>query len=513
MPIQAQTNSPEEVRLVFAEKKGNICEVNTQECYVVGPVTFEANGDITNITCFDSEKNKDVVIARLKSGATENVTFDLSRHLPKAKMSKLYELIRRNCDISIYLLRSTECADLSDALDFGVMSNFGTISDWGNYTTTDMRTRSKNDGAALIEESTTVSCTVYREIGQQVLATRGGATTAPIVSIANCDKESCGGDCAEDSDGCQLWMALQRDLIIHLSEDLYDTTTVLPAIVSTLTNPVATKVLCVGKRVIVLALGDLNTGAVYHTTKADVLTGTPTWTEITQDVDATALVNLNDAVASNNYAWLVGSGGVIYQFDSVRGTVTPIVGVPGVTADFNSIDLFGDTIIIGGNSATVLRSSNGGSSFQTITVIDPATGLALAGSVNLTAVGILSDTNWTLGTSDTRTLFTFNNGTDWQDQLIEATAGTGSINALSFTQDDTRIGYVVLTEAAVGRQLQAFYGNCEQWVDMPTDADPLPANIGLNDIKVCPSNPNVTVSGGEVAGGTGIILVGAVELA
>lgn len=508
MSYQAQTSTPKEMRLVFAVKEQGVCTTTIEQCFVVGSVTYEVNGDITNVTCFDINTGKNEVVATIESGATQNVTFDLSRYLPQGQLSKFLKLIKRNCDIWIFLLRSDECADLTNELDFGVLTTFGRVTNFGNYSTTELKARNTDD-TAFIDESTTVSCTLYSELGQQTIATRGTGSTAPFVATTFCDKESCGGKCNDDSDGCQIALSLQNDGVLQVTSNQYTTDTILTAIVSSLTTPVFTDVKCVGKNVVVTAEGATNTGAVYYATITSVLANTASWTELTADTDTVALVELNKMAVDGKYAWIVGTGGSVYQYDSLLNTVTPIATVAGLTTDLNDVAMVGQTIVIVGDTATAVRSQSGGKSFQSVDVIDPVTGITFTG--NLTSVGIESSNNWSVGTNDSRILFTFDDGTTWNNQLIESTAGTGTVTSIDYSTDGTNQKYATLTEAGVSRLLKGWYGDCNQLVDMPTNTDSLPANIGLNDVKVCPSDANIVLAVGEITGGTGIILVASGE--
>ncbi len=511
----AARSDPRDNRLIFSWIENGQCNVEVQDCFDIGALTYEVNGDSTEIVCTNLATGENEVIGSIDAGSTRKATFDLSRYLPESFLSAFLRRVEINCGLRLYIARGTECLDPFNVNEFRVLDLFGEIT-FGNYTRTEMRHKDKSQAAAIMEGST-VTAFNFRQVGLQSFAVRGEVATDPLVGITLCDKRSCGGQCEDDSDGCQKWLAVDENGQVTYTTNQFFAEAIVPNL-PTLANGTITDICCIrGQLVLVERDAEVDAGppivlgTQLHVADLDTILngGTPTWNTIALDTEANNIDNQNTCQLSPDgfTLWMVGDNGSIYQYNPTRGTITPVPGIAGLAANFQRMDILGETIVIVADNDVVLRSQDGGRSFQQVEVIDPVTGVASVG-LTFTSVDILSDVNWTVGTSDDRTLFTLDDGASWANQVIPG-AGAGAIEDIHF--DNNLVGYMTRTEGGVSSVYKTYYGNCEPWLPMPESNDPLPDNQGITRIINCPDDPNVTVAIGANDAGAGLILVGTSE--
>lgn len=505
----AAISDPRQVRMIFSYIENGQCVLEVQKCYNVGPFTYAVNGDTTEIVCTNIETGYNEVLAVIKGGATQKVTFDIERLLPSEGLSRLMELIRKNCGLRIYIARADICVDPFDPNDYSALEVFGEIY-FTDYSRTEMIYRDYSEAAGIMEATGVVAHQWIQWAGEHNIATRGGLHVSPLVDVTLCDKKSCGGRCAEDSDGCQVWFTLGSDGVVGYTDDQLYTENILAVIPSLNFTAPAVTIQC-GPRGRLLVTD--SAGNIFITTIDDIFDdGTATWTELLLDVDGVDIPQLNDSyyTATESVVWYVGNGGTLYQYFVSTGTLVPVPTIAGVVNNFLKLDKKGDVILIGGEAATLLRSIDTGRSFHLIQVIDPATALPLDPGINIVAVEILSENNFVIGTSDDRTLYTNDGGDTWFEQLIFG-GGGGTITDIEFhtTSQGSDIGWMTrINDAGVGRIYNTAYGTCSEWIEVPEAPSlEIPVNQGLVEIRPCPDNPNVAVAVGTSAGGAGVAFV------
>lgn len=505
----AAISDPRHNRMIFSYIENGQCILEVQDCYNLGDMTFAVNGDTTTVLCTNLYTGQNEVVAVIDGGADQTVTFDIERLLPREGLSRLMELIRKNCGLRIYLARADICVDPFDVNDYSALEVLGEVR-LGDYSRSAMIYRNYADAAAILESTTVTAYQWLQWSGEHNVATRGGLHTDPIVDVTLCDKKSCGGRCADDSDGCQVWFTVDESGVVGYTDDQFATENVLAAIPSLNFTAPAKTIQC-GPRGRLLVTD--SAGNIFITTTEDIFDdGVATWDELLLDIDGNDIPVLNDSyfTPAETEIYYVGDGGTLYEYFVSTGTLVPITVIPGVVNNFLAIDKKGDDILIGGLAATLVKSGDAGRSFSLVTVIDPDTGIALDAGIDITAVEILSSSNFVVGTSDDRTLYTLDAGETWYNQLIFG-AGTGAITDIEYhtTSQGTDIGWMTRIDGdGIGRIYATAYGSCSEWVEVPEAAsETIPDNQGLVRIVYCPDNPNVAVAVGTSDGGAGVAFV------
>lgn len=506
----AARSDPRDNRFIWSYYSNGQCYVEVVDCMEVGALTYEVNGESTEIVCTNLRTGENEVVGTIDGGATKKATFDLNRYLPADYLSDFMRKVEQNCGLRMYMARGNECLDPYNVSEFSVLDYYGEVL-LGNYTRTEMRHKDKSAAAAILE-GTTVTAFQMRQIGLLTsIATRAETAVSPLVDLTLCDKKSCGGQCADDSDGCQKWLATDATGQVHYTTDQYFSEALVPNLPNLNAGTVVGLCCLRGNLVLIekdrTIVAPVGTGTAFHIADLDTILdgGTPTWSLIELDVDGNIIENQNDChVAPDGFTlWTAGDSASFYEYNPTRGTVTPVPGVAGLTANFARLDILGEHIIAMADNDVLVRSHDGGRSFQVVEVIDPATGVATTG-LAFTAGAILSENNWSVGTDDGRVLYTLDDGVSWYEQIIPDNTGT-AINDIHF--DANLVGF--MTEN--GRAYKTYYGNCEPWLPLPESSDPLPANNGLNRILNCPDDPNVAVAVGENDAGAGLAFVFAAE--
>lgn len=520
----AALSDPRNYRLVFMFFTNDTCDIAVQACYNVGAMTYNVNSDTTNVLCTNLYTGVDEPVAIIENGATKEVSMELSRYLPLSKRSELLRLAKLNCGLRIYLLRGNRCLNPLSVDEFDVLEIIGAVRFSSAYSRTEL-VHNAIGNSQEVSESTTITGYNLTEVAEQNWATRGGATTNPIIDIKICDTQVCGGLCDDDSDGCQVmfWVDDAGNVWYTLdqleTESLSGVLTTDPG-VEDFVPGVVHSLCCVADQVVVVveelddATGLVTVGSLYIADVEDIVSGDIiTWNKTqvsTLGVVTTNLPILNACQRDGQeMLWLVGEDGSVFQYNPTSGIVTLITAIPNITDDYYAISIQNERIIIGGENGIFITSADGGRSFQTVEVIDPATGLALAGTgIDITALDILLDEQWELGLSDGRIIYTVDAGDDWFNHILPSGMIGGAIKDIHY--DTTLVGYAI-TEG--GDVLKAYYGICRPYVLMPENNYSFPENNGLNSLAVCQYDPDVVVAAGESVAGAGFIALGTSETA
>lgn len=504
---------PRLVRMVFSYVENGVCVTEVVDCFNIAAMSFEVNGDTTEIICTNRLTGMNEVVGVIDGGATQKLTFDIERLLPRESLSLFFELIRKNCGLSITIIRSDICTDPFDPNDFDVADILGVVR-FGNYSRSAMLFRNYADAAAITESTTVTAYGWIQFSGEHHIATRGSLHTAPIVDVTLCDRKICGGLCQDDSDGCQKWFTLGSDGVVGYTDDQFTTEGILPVIPSLNFTAPAVTIQC-GPRGQLIVTD--SAGNMFIADIEEILTeGTATWTELLLDSDGNDIPQLFDSyyTASEPYVWYVGAGGTLYQYYVSSNTLVAVPTVPGVVNDYLTIDKKNKYILIGGVAATLLISYDGARSFTLVDIIDPATDLALDAGIDIQAVEILSKTVWSIGLSDDRVLYTLDGGDTWNSQLIFG-AGGGEITDIEYytSAQGSQIGWMTRNDdTGMGHLYTTIYGVCEEWIEVPESPnETIPDNEGLTRVVFCPDNPNVAVAVGTSVGGAGVVFVTTAE--
>ena len=497
----AARSDPRDNRLIFQWFENGQCFIEVQDCFDIGALTYTVNGDTETIVCTNLRTGENEVIGTIDTGSTKQATFDLSRYLPADHLSSFFRRVEQNCGLRMYVARGDECLDPYNPNEFSALDIYGPIN-FGNYTRTEMRHKDKSEATAIMEGST-VTAYDLTQVGKQEFAVRGELAVNPLVAMCLADQKSCGGLCADDSDGCQKWFVSDATGQVLYTTNQFFSEALVPN-VPTLDTGNIVSMCCLRGQLVLLEAGSTNGGQI-HIASLDIILdgGAPTWTTIAVDVNADNIASLNDCQVSPDgfTLWMVGDGNTLYQYNPVRRVVTPVPTVASLTVDYSNIDILGETIVIVGNNDIVIRSQDGGRSFQLVAVIDPNTGVQTAG-IDFTSADILNDSYWEVTTNDGRVLWTLDDGVTWGDQVIPNNPGT-AVNDVH--TDDQWISYMVQ-----GTQLfKSYYSPaCAEFLELPEGPNPLPENGGLVKVLSCPDDSNMFVAIGETVAGAGMVLVG-----
>lgn len=506
--LNAATSSPVQNRLIFSYFQNGQCIIEVQDCYDVGALTYEINGEATEVLCTNLETGKNEVVAIIDTGSTNKATFDLSRFLPADKLSRFFQLVRENCGLRIYLARGDDCVNPFDINEFDVLGMFGSVVTFGAYNRTELRHKNKADTAAIME-STTVTAFDFREVAKQTLTIRGGLTVAPIVDIVLCDNKACGAKCDDDSDGCQRWIWTDASGLVGWTENQWFSENQSVTTPAPLVN--VKRLCCVNGQLILIGEDAEGNGAIATASLTDVFAGDPiAYTVIETTVAGADLAVLEGCSVCGNTLWLFGETGNTYQYNPNLGTIVSAPTTAGLANTWLDMAAMGDTVVLVGESGQIVRSQDGGTTFSLIEVIDPTTGLVFAG--NLHSVEVLDGQNYMVGTEDGRVLFTLDDGATWNSQLIESTFGNvGTIEDISF-DPNTQVGYMVTNGPNGSAWFKTYYGNCSSWLMLPESSDTLSSDYIYNATKVCPDDPNVAVAVGDNGAGAGVIVVATADM-
>lgn len=233
------------------------------------------------------------------------------------------------------------------------------------------------------------------------------------------------------------------------------------------------------------------TGAHYY---SPLTNGVPssTWVKVSTGYVATKGPRAIYAKSSNQ-AYIAAAGGYLYYLSGP--TVAPTVLSDGsiTTQALNDIHGHGQTIVAVGGSNAVLYSANDGDSFSLVT--GPAVG------VNLTAVWVLSNSVWFVGTGGGKLYYTVNSGTSWTEIGLPTTATV--INDIHFENDI--VGYLA---AEVGGVATVFRttdsGN--SWQNTSPHISALPTAVRVNFVSTCGNN-RVLAGGRKTVGGDGVVAI------
>ena len=223
---------------------------------------------------------------------------------------------------------------------------------------------------------------------------------------------------------------------------------------------------------------------------------TPSWTRVSTGFAAAAVLNSLAIVGS--VAFIAANGGYVYKVtDAPSGAEIMTAGTISAQ-NLNAIDAFDEnTIVAVGASNTVLVCLDG-DNFSAVT--GPAVGVAL------TAVAVLSEANFIVGTADGRLFYTYDAGVSWTEKAFSGSGAAGGVvNDLAF--DSSVVGYMVYEATGVATILMTTdAGN--SWDVLPSGGV-LAYSTGYTRVASLREDPNVVIAGGpNDDDSTGSILMG-----
>lgn len=233
--------------------------------------------------------------------------------------------------------------------------------------------------------------------------------------------------------------------------------------------------------------------AIHWTDVAEVFEGVNTWNDVVSGFVAGKNPNAMSA-KDVRHIWIVGNGGYVYFAANYKvGVEVQDAGV-ATTQNLNSVHAY-DTknVLAVGNSNAVVYTSNGGSTWESVT--GPAVG------VNLGACWMWSKEVWLVGEGAGGTgklWLTQNSGISWTQIGLPATYVR--IDKIEFVSEAE--GYLLVRSGGSGYVLRTITGGYE-WTVLPNGKKGTPIlNSYLNDLALTTEFENLVYAGGVASSGT-----------
>jgi photosystem II stability/assembly factor-like uncharacterized protein len=192
---------------------------------------------------------------------------------------------------------------------------------------------------------------------------------------------------------------------------------------------------------------------------------------------------------------VAASDGYIYLMTNPTQAVTVVTDGSITTQNLNDIHGHGRVVVAVGDSNAVLVSTNGGNTFSLIT--GPLVGQ------NLSAVWVLNDNIWFIGTGNGNLYYTTNGGDTWTENTPDANITT--INDIQFSGDV--VGALAVQVGGASRVYRTTDSGYSWWYTEPAITG-LPTAERYNTVAVCGNN-NVLAAGRVSSGGDGIACIAA----
>lgn len=466
-----------------------------QECLIAGGIEF-GNGEVTRIECPDPNNYGRFIEVGVLRGATERPTLSLTGRYAQSLRSTLLALARKNCTVDLHIhFGLCDTPKSFNQFSKAMVLENATIT---SYSTEDLGSLSSDDVAA-INETVEISASSLYELVEMNYSERGSDVTGvAVIALILADTSSCGGDCEEESDGCQKLYGVtlspggspSTSPDVVFSQDGGQTWySVEISTMATGENP--TGIAKVGDSIVVVS-NDTGSMHVADASEFSILGATPSWTEVGSGIAA------NDIFSVGNLAFIAANGGYVYSVEDP--SVAPVAIESGVatTEDLLDVHALSETTAVAvGNNGAVIYTLDG-----ELWSLVPTVPVA----AQLNGVWMQTDRAWIVYTSTGRLFYTTNRGLSWSEKLFPG-AGAGEIADVQFSSANN--GFMSHTTAGgVGRILRTYNGGYS-WVVAPEGSGNIPANGGIAALAVCPNEPNFVAGGGVASGSSdGYIVIG-----
>jgi photosystem II stability/assembly factor-like uncharacterized protein len=333
----------------------------------------------------------------------------------------------------------------------------------------------------------------------------GSIVTNEVIDVVVCDLVSC-GECEDQSDGCNKVYAVTlaaggspgtpADVVFTLDGGANWNTSEVDSL-GAAEDPDG--LACLAGYVVVVSADSCS---LHYVDQDDLdAVGDELWVE-----NATGFVDIGmgtcplDIWSIGNYAFISAEGGYVY------GTADPTVGVTileageAVTNALHAIHaLDRQTVVAVGSAGAVIRSLNGGDTWQQVS---QPVGLG----IDLQAVWVKTELEWWVGTDDGRLFYTLDGGDTWAEQEFPG-SGAGEVHDIAFSKDSV-MTIAHATAAPLGRLLRSYDGG-QSFVVLPEGVGAMTANDRFSALALCEYDVNFVVGVGLADNATdGIIVVG-----
>lgn len=441
-------------------------------------------GDVETVQCPHPTKAKKFIdVAEIDSGGDSRWTTSLVGRMPIDLSSILFEMAerKRSFDLQLHL---GECYDVSNfnTYDMAIILRGVRISDYS----TDQLGALSSDEVALVNETVSISASevhyVYspllNEVGEEV-TTDGG-----IVSLTTVDSNEC---IAVDNDiivGLKLpTTGAGNDIYIVYSDD--DGVTwnevLLDCSATFLSSPLTSYDIQADETNLYITLNESSgNGHLYIVTIDSMLNGS-TGVPITSTLD-----NVNaiyDKISFGKVLVTVGQAGIVNLINANSLTYYTIPN--SSNSNLYSVDgLTQHEFITGGVNGTLLYY-NSKSGFRAISVTYSGTTV----TDDITAVAMLDENTWLVGTDVGQVLATENAGVTWRLK----DSFSGCVQDIKFI--DSIVGFLGLKTGEVYRSIDSG----ATWAELEDELSQMPANAELLGIEA--ADANTFYAYGRVAGG------------
>jgi photosystem II stability/assembly factor-like uncharacterized protein len=232
---------------------------------------------------------------------------------------------------------------------------------------------------------------------------------------------------------------------------------------------------------------------IHWTNINELYEGSNTWNQVPNGFVATKNANAM-AVADVRHIWIVGNGGDVYFASNYKvGVEVQDAGV-ATTQHLQDVHAFDSKNVLAvGNSNAVIYTSNGGSTWESVT--GPAVG------VNLGACWMWSESVWFVGEGSGGTgklWLTVNSGLTWTQVGLPSTYVR--IYKIVFASEAE--GYLIASDGSQSYVLRTITAGYE-WVVLPQGKKGTPVdNTYLTDLAVCNKYSGTAYAVGLAANGT-----------
>lgn len=447
-----------------------------------------SQGDVTPIRIPDPDSYDGFIDVDTLQGEPGLPTATLEARLQQGR-SRLLEMVRRKCTVGLQV-HSGLCknpTDFNGGWSDGKVWVFD-ASKITNYSTGELGAIEPSQRNFPMETLAITAKDFYEIVPLVPGLLAGSIITDEVVDVLVADAITC-GSCGLPSDGCQVAFALVKDSsgspgisssVVYTSDGW---TTVGKSIITTLglaENPTA--MAAVGEYLVITSNNGLSHSYVLI---RDLVAGTGVWSEVTSGYVSSKGPNAIVSVSPSE-TYIVGDGGYIYSMTDPTAAVTVLTAGSETIQNLARIAALGSNVLVAvGASNVVLVSRNGGVTWGLIT--GPAAGVAL------TAVTVVDDNRWFVGTAGGNLYYTLNGGTTWTVKAFQG-SGAGSIGDVLFATE--AVGYLTHAASSVGYLLRTIDGG-HSWYRMPEQTGvTLPANQRLNRLATCGGTANMILAGG-----------------
>jgi len=471
-------------------------------------------GDVENIECPSPDQHNAYEIVGEMQGAVGRVSTTLTGRYAMNVASDLLRLAKKRCRVDAVIVYG-DCTDPSSYNTFSKAKHISGAR-FTSHGTEDEGSLTSGDNATVNESADISGADQYEVMPLSFTRKADSLVTNEVVDVVICDDPSC-GECDDESDGCERVYAVS---IAHSgspaggADVIYTIDGGAAWNTSFIDSPGAgedpTGIACLNGYVVVISA---DSNSLHYVLQSELdATGDETWVEV--ETGFVAAHGPRDIWSTGRYAFIAANGGYIYGTDDPTAGVTvlnaaeatdPTTGAV-ITADMLAIHALSDTFAVAvGEEGYLMKTEN-----QTTW-----TGLTrfVAVGVDLTAVWLIDEKTWWVGTNTGRLYYTVDGGDNWTEKTFTG-SGAGRIDDVAFSND--AVGYVAhATASPRGRILRTHSGGGGSgevggWYILPeTGKGTMPYSDRFNALAACKHDVNFVVGVGLADDGAdGIIVLG-----